>query len=109
LSRLQHTSIEDILVVDGDAFFTGLKDDPSVKKLRSIFEKSVIPLLQEYFYEDYQKIQMVFGDNDDKKDPALKLVSDEEVVANNIIDLPPKKYTINTNALDNLESYKQIM
>lgn len=101
----------------GHAFFTGLKNDPSITKLRSIFEKSVIPLLQEYFYEDYQKIQMVFGDNDDKKDPALKLVKDEEVVAKNIfkgsvediIDLPPKKYSINTKALDNLESYKQIM
>ena len=101
----------------GHAFFTSLKDDPSIKKLKSIFEKSVIPLLQEYFYEDYQKIQMVFGDNDEKKEPALKIISDEEVVAKKIfkgsvedlIDLPPKKFKTNTEALDNLESYKQIM
>ena len=41
------------------AFFTGLKDEPTVEKLASIFKKSVIPLLQEYFYEDYQKIRHV--------------------------------------------------
>lgn len=37
----------------GHAFFTDLKDDATLEKLQSIFEKSVIPLLQEYFYEDY--------------------------------------------------------
>lgn len=101
----------------GHAFFTGLKDNPSVEKLKSIFEKSIIPLLQEYFYEDYEKIQMVFGDNDDKKDSTLKLIVDEKVVAKNIfkgnvediIDLPPKKYTINLDALDKLDSYKGII
>ena len=46
-----------------DAFFTGLAQDNSIEKLASIFSKSVIPLLQEYFYEDYQKIQLVLGDN----------------------------------------------
>ncbi|MBR1852555.1 MAG: AAA family ATPase [Lachnospiraceae bacterium] len=35
----------------GHAFFIGLKDDLSIEKLGSIFRKSVIPLLQEYFYE----------------------------------------------------------
>ena len=41
----------------GHAFFTKLADSPTIETLQSIFEKSVIPLLQEYFYEDYQKIQ----------------------------------------------------
>lgn len=99
----------------GHAFFIGLKDDPSIEKLKSIFEKSVIPLLQEYFYEDYQKIQMVLGDNG-KKDPNLKFIKDEKVEIKDIfkgnvedmIDLPEKKYSINKDALSNIQSYIQI-
>ena len=100
----------------GHAFFTKLKDEPTIETLASIFEKSMIPLLQEYFYEDYQKIQLVLGDNE-KIDPSTKFIFDEEVKVKNIfkgdaadvIDLPEKKYTINKEAFLNIESYKQIL
>lgn len=100
----------------GHAFFTGLKDDATLAKLQSIFEKSVIPLLQEYFYEDYQKIQLVLGDNA-KTDDNLKFILDEKVVAKNIfkgnvedvIDLPEKRYSINKAAFGNINSYKEIL
>lgn len=100
----------------GHAFFTDIKDDATLEKLQSIFEKSVIPLLQEYFYEDYQKIQLVLGDNA-KSDDSLKIIIDEKVVAKNIfkgnvedvIDLPEKKYSINSKAFENINSYKEIL
>lgn len=100
----------------GHAFFTDLKDDATLEKLQSIFEKSVIPLLQEYFYEDYQKIQLVLGDNA-KSDDSLKFIIDEKVIAENIfkgnvedvIDLPEKKYSINSKAFENINSYKEIL
>ena len=100
----------------GHAFFTGLKEDASLGKLQSIFEKSVLPLLQEYFYEDYQKIQFVLGDNE-KSDDSLKFILDEKVVAKNIfkgdveevMDLPEKRYLINKEAFGNINSYKEIL
>lgn len=100
----------------GHAFFTKLAKAPTIETLKAIFEKSVIPLLQEYFYEDYQKIQLVLGDNG-KTDPSTKFILDEEVKVKNIfkgnaddvVDLPDKKYTINAEAFDYLESYKQII
>lgn len=100
----------------GHAFFTKLAKKPTIDTLQSIFEKSVIPLLQEYFYEDYQKIQLVLGDND-KSESSIKFILDEEVKVKNIfkgnidevIDLPEKKYSINLKAFGNLESYKQII
>lgn len=100
----------------GHAFFTGLKDDASIETLQSIFEKSVIPLLQEYFYEDYQKIQLVLADNA-KSDDSLKFVLDKKVIAKNIfkgnvedvIDLPEKQYLINRKAFENINSYKEIL
>ena len=55
----------------GHAFFTELKDDATIEKLASIFMKSVIPLLQEYFYEDYSKIMLILGDNGKKDDCSV--------------------------------------
>ncbi len=100
----------------GHAFFTELKDDATIERLQSIFKKSVIPLLQEYFYEDYQKIQLVLGDNS-KSDDSLKFIRDEKIIVKNIfkgnvedvIDLPEKKYSINLDAFWNINSYKEIM
>lgn len=100
----------------GHAFFTKLAKTPTIECLKSIFMKSVIPLLQEYFYEDYQKIQLVLGDNG-KSDPAYKFICDEEVKvkaifkgnAEDLVDLPEKKYSINEKAFDRIESYKEIL
>lgn len=100
----------------GHAFFTKLARDPSIGVLKSIFEKSVIPLLQEYFYEDYQKIQLVLGDNG-KSDDTHKFILDSDVKvkeifkgnADDVIDLPEKKYEINAEAFSYIESYKEIL
>ncbi len=100
----------------GHAFFTKLAGKPTIETLQGIFKNSVIPLLQEYFYEDYQKIQLVLGDNG-KTDPSTKFIVDEEVRvkdvfkgnADDMADLPEIAYSINQEAFSNLESYKQIM
>ena len=100
----------------GHAFFIKLIDSPDINTLGSIFEKSIIPLLQGYFYEDYQKIQLILGDNE-KSDPSIKFILDEKIKvksvfkgdATDVIDLPEKKYTINKEAFLNIESYKQIL
>lgn len=45
----------------GHSFFIGVD---SLDKLREVFKLKIIPLLQEYFYDDYAKIQAVLNDND---------------------------------------------
>lgn len=99
----------------GHAFFMKLKDSPTIETLQNIFEKSIVPLLQEYFYEDYEKIQLVLGDNG-KENPDYKFISDENTKGKNIFkgkvedlfDLPEKTYQINKNAFSEAESYIQI-
>lgn len=99
----------------GHAFFTKLASNSTITMLSSIFQKSVIPLLQEYFYEDYQKIQLILGDNG-KSNPKHKFILDEEVKVKSIFkgntddveDLPEKKYTVNPDAFMNIDAYKEI-
>ncbi|MBX1886802.1 McrB family protein [Campylobacter peloridis] len=53
----------------GHAFFIGIDN---LEKLKNVFQNKIIPLLQEYFYNDYALINVVLNDNgmifEDKKD-----------------------------------------
>ena len=98
----------------GHALFLGLVETSTVEKLASIFKKSIIPLLQEYFYEDYQKIQLILGDNGKKYD-SNKFICDKEIKISEIfngdindIDVPNIKYSINDEAFYSIDSYLQI-
>ena len=83
-----------------------------INKLENIFKKNIIPLLQEYFYEDYEKIRIVLGDNaKDEDEQFISAVSiPEDVFEGNIvdIDIPEKKYTINYDNFKNIMAYKNI-
>lgn len=97
----------------GHAFFMKLKKDPSIAVLADIFKKSVIPLLQEYFYEDYEKIQLVLGDNG-KPDNKYKFIINETVTPSSIFRgrsrlEKTEKYTINEDAFQYIDSYIGIL
>lgn len=47
----------------GHAYFMPLRADPSLERLALIFCNQVLPLLQEYFFEDWQRIQWVLNDH----------------------------------------------
>lgn len=98
----------------GHALFMGLKKEPTLEKLSSIFHDSIIPLLQEYFYEDYEKIQLVLGDN--AKPENLKFVRDIENKPTEVFrgnsgdqDIPEKRYEIQESAFYAIESYIEIV
>jgi 5-methylcytosine-specific restriction protein B len=91
----------------GHSYLLPLKDEPSIENLAEIFEKKIIPLLQEYFYDDYEKIQLVLGDNqkdDDsirfivKKDDMSKLFGGADIDN-------PVLYEINREAFKKIDAY----
>lgn len=47
----------------GHAYFMPLKAEPSLQRLELIFRNQILPLLQEYFFEDWQRIQWVLNDH----------------------------------------------
>lgn len=100
----------------GHAIFMKLtkEGENTLDNLASIFAKSVIPLLQEYFYEDYEKIRLVLGDNA-KKDTATQFVIAEDVPDDTFegdvsdeIDIPEKSYRIEYDNFTNIMAYKGI-
>lgn len=46
----------------GHAYFLPLKSEPTLERLEDIFRQQILPLLQEYFFEDWQRIQWVLND-----------------------------------------------
>ncbi len=64
----------------GHAFFMPVKkacdakdEDKAFKQLKAAFQKKIIPLLQEYFFDDWNKIRLVLADNQ-KQDDNLQFV-----------------------------------
>jgi 5-methylcytosine-specific restriction protein B len=47
----------------GHSFFLSLKDEPTLAKLASIFALQILPLLEEYFFEDWERVGQVLGDH----------------------------------------------
>ena len=96
----------------GHAFFTGLRAEPTIEKLATIFKKSIIPLLQEYFYEDYKKIRLVLGDNRKSEDAQFIIEKAHDYAAlfgDADVGLDEGcRYEINKNAFNNIEAYRSI-
>ena len=97
----------------GHAYFLPLKDAPTIETLANIFENSIIPLLQEYFYEDYEKIRLVLGDNQ-KDSEDKQFITIEENDYNDLFGDTDyefdemRTYKINSFALTNIKAYRSI-
>jgi hypothetical protein len=94
------------------SFFLPLIQNPSVDKLNQIFENSIIPLLQEYFYEDWEKIQIIFGDHKEQRlkqewDRIIRseVTSEMEALWFNHDDIIDEKSTFSINEQPNENSY----
>ena len=97
----------------GHAVFLELKENNNIDKLENIFKKSVIPLLQEYFYEDYDKIRLILADNAKDEDEQFifaESIKPKDVFEGDIgdIDIPEKKYIIKYENFRNIMAYKNI-
>lgn len=94
----------------GHAYFMPLKKTPTIETLARIFENNIIPLLQEYFYEDYEKIRLVLGDNQ-KSDESIQFIVAKtniysDLFGNSDIGLDEgSSYEINKSAFSNPDAY----
>lgn len=97
----------------GHSYFLPLKDTPSIEMLGSIFKNKIIPLLQEYFFDDYEKIRLVFADNQ-KNNSEIEFIRRTDTISNELfgttdeVDEVIIQYSINEDALTRAEAYKGI-
>ncbi|MCH5171813.1 MAG: AAA family ATPase [Erysipelotrichales bacterium] len=98
----------------GHSFFTKLNSYSTIDDLAAIFKNKIIPLLQEYFYDDYSKIRLVLGDTgkEEKFQFVREIKNEASAIFKGKYDadaIEEYKYEIQEKAFSEIESYKQIL
>ena len=119
--KIMNDRIEVLLGRDyliGHSYFLPLKDaEDKEEMLSDIFKNKIIPLLQEYFFEDWERIQWVLNDQNKsqqyqfvhllseiKKDDIERLFKKVDGLA-----LTDRRYQINKDAFEKAEAYSKIL
>ena len=97
----------------GHAYFMPLKENPTLETLSCIFRNNIMPLLQEYFFQDYQNIRLVLGDNRKTNSEEQFIIARNhdygKLFGDTELDLETESdYGINVSAFDSIESYRFI-
>lgn len=102
----------------GHAYFKDIVEKPDMLDenkfclLQNIFQHKIIPLLEEYFFEDWQKIRLVLADNQ-KQDRTLQFIQQTDTNTSKLfgeadIVTMEHSYSINKEAFDNPAAYQAI-
>lgn len=118
LLRKMNERIEVLLDHDhclGHAYFMTLKDNSTLENLAFIFCHQILPLLQEYFFEDWERIAWVLNDQCKTREQAFvqKVSVDlaglfDSNTATNLQNLD-SRWVINEKAFNTIESYLGIL
>lgn len=116
LLRVMNQRIEVLLDRDhclGHAYFMSLEAGDPLERLELIFRNQILPLLQEYFFEDWQRIQWVL--NDHRKAAADRFVYQSQRDVQSLFGTDVKvsvhnlPWTINEDAFKRVSSYAGII
>ena len=97
----------------GHAWFMSLSSGPDLEPLENVFRHEILPLLQEYFFEDWQRIHWVL--NDQVKPDGCRFVESREISAESLFGKEAdglsvqKLWQLNDLAFANPESYRLIV
>ena len=96
----------------GHANFMSLKDKPTLENLAEIFKQKIIPQLQEYFFDDWSKINLVLFQNGMvTEDNEIDISSLFPVDAQIETDYSERKkvWRINDDAFKTINAFKKIL
>ncbi|WP_024298861.1 AAA family ATPase [Methylomicrobium lacus] len=97
----------------GHAYFMSLKKNKSMEKLSFIFRQQILPLLEEYFFEDWERIAWVL--NDHKKTDGQKFLQKASSDPKSLFgddftgNVQDRRWHINEDAFGKIESYRGIL
>ena len=99
----------------GHAYFMSLETHNTLSNLEFIFKNQILPLLQEYFFEDWERIAWILNDHKKAKKDQFIVQSEAKLadlfgddVAHQIGNVG-KRWELNANAFSNIQSYVEII
>ncbi|WON75127.1 AAA family ATPase [Nitrosospira sp. Is2] len=98
----------------GHAYFLPLREESTVLHMASIFRQKILPLLQEYFFEDWERIRWVLNDHRKEAEHQfirLNISSSRELFGNDVEGLGSVKsqWELGIESFDAIESYRGII
>ena len=108
-NRIEFLLDKDHLI--GHSYFINVK---TFDDLKEIFKNSIMPLLQEYFYDDFEKIRFVLNIKDNDKTNFIRKKEISKYFFDNIPEHLKNKsskkpiYEINKEAFNNYKNYQNI-
>ena len=108
-NRIEFLLDKDHLI--GHSYFVNVK---TFDDLKEIFKNSIMPLLQEYFYDDFEKIRFVLNIKDNDKTNFIRKKEISKYFFDNIPEHLKNKsskkpiYEINKEAFNNYKNYQNI-
>ncbi|WP_018916490.1 AAA family ATPase [Vreelandella zhanjiangensis] len=120
LLQVMNQRIEVLLDRDhclGHSYFLSLHEDRSLTRLAGIFRNQILPLLQEYFFEDWQRISWVLNDQAaiaKGSHPFIQRPPSEQslhkLFGNEVASqLNDQRWQLNEVAFTSIESYRNIL
>jgi hypothetical protein len=89
------------------------RENQTLENLESIFRHEILPLLQEYFFEDWEKIAWVLNDHRKKSEKHKFVRKPEKDTAKLFGDamkqVVDRRWTVQTDAFKQIESYRYII
>lgn len=98
----------------GHSYFLPLKGDESLPLLASIFRRQILPLMKEYFFEDWSRIRLVLNDHRKKNEQTCfiqpaELPLEELFGVEDGVPLQTGQWTVNDEAFKFADSYRGII
>ena len=98
----------------GHAYFLGLSSSDDIGQLRGVFVAQVIPLLQEYFFDDWQRVRLVLNDHRKANHADRFIIEPSESVEHlfgpDELGVPTlRAWQLNRQALDRSSAYQLII
>jgi 5-methylcytosine-specific restriction protein B len=88
-------------------------ENRTLEKLASIFRHEILPLLQEYFFEDWEKIAWVLNDHRKKSDKHRFVRKSEKdtvkLFGDAVKQVVDRRWTVQADAFKQIESYRYII
>lgn len=94
----------------GHAYFVALDTQDDIDALRAVFRAQILPLLQEYFFDDWQRVRLILNDHR-KLEPLDRFIVERDVGADDLfgesdIGVPTSRaWEINWSAFDRPSAY----